>query len=86
VNQKKNLKEAWDLGPNVKLQHVLVFEKNVLLKALPNLLTKITKVGLKFFGAWLCHFEKGGQDIIEGKTKKMLGCNVEWVSNKVIQR
>jgi hypothetical protein len=48
---------------------VLVFEKNVLLKVFPNLLTKITKVGLKFFGAWLCHFEKGGQDIIEGKTK-----------------
>jgi hypothetical protein len=51
VNQKKNLKGAWDLGPNVKLQHVLVFEENVLPKAFPNLLKKIVKVRLKFFGA-----------------------------------
>ncbi len=69
VNQEIFLKGAWDLGPNVKLQHVLVFEKNVLLKALHNLLTKIAKVGHKFFAAWLRHFEQGGQDIIEGKIK-----------------
>jgi hypothetical protein len=43
------LKGAWDLGPNVKLQHVLAFEKNVLHEALPNLLTKIAKVELKIF-------------------------------------
>ncbi len=67
VNEKKNLKGAWDLGPNVKLQHVLAFEENVLPKVLFNLSTKIAKVGLEFFGVWLCHFEYGRQDIIERK-------------------
>jgi hypothetical protein len=63
------LKGAWDLGPNVKLQHVLAFEKNVLPQALSNLLTKIAKVELKFFNVWLCFFERGRQAIIEEKTK-----------------
>jgi hypothetical protein len=69
VNQKKNLKEAWDLGPNVKLQHVLVFEKNVLLKVFPNLLTKITKVKPKFFGAWLCHLKREDKTSLKEKQK-----------------
>jgi hypothetical protein len=61
VSEKKNLKGAWDLGPNVKLQHVFTFEENVLLKFLPNLLTKIIKVGLEFFNVWLHQFEREKQ-------------------------
>jgi hypothetical protein len=46
-----------------------LLEGNVLPKVLPNFSTKIVKVGLDFFNVSLCHFEWGGQAIVERKIK-----------------